>query len=247
MNAYSSVLRTLRARNVCETTISPPTSLTIADTEWVRQVVTNRALWVSPQSNFTIKRLGMFCNFADGLVFANANERLNVTLHTQAFTRLQVGTSITMVSGAKAATGVGFTGNISQNTILRVPYSGTEYQYVICADDPSTDTDVDLTDYAEANVTGASLVKLVALPNYHRLDFTRISELNYMYDIDEFVSPLAFASAAATDMVMWCEVNQTEFNYYKSSIDFLTRSVSPDYDGDAVHFDLVVEVEYTPQ
>lgn len=238
----------MRARNVYEGAISPPATLTIASADWLPQILNKRGNLMSINSNLVLKRLGVFANFADGFVFANASERINLALDTHAYTRdVIAGGDMSFTLGSKAVTGTGFAGNIFDGNILVVPYAGTEVQYYIVDGDPSDDNNLDVTDYAEKDVVAAPLVRLLSLPNYELLDYTRISELNYMWNVDEFISPLAFASAATTDVVITVRVNQTSLNFGASDIDFLTKSISDTYDGDMVHIDVVGDIEYTSQ
>ena len=246
MNQYSSVCRTMRARNVFEGAISPPADLTIASADWLPQILNKRGNLMNINGNFVIRRLGVFANFADGFVFANAAERLNLFLSSQAYTRTVIGGGdLSMTLGSKAVTGTGFAGNIFDQNILAVPYAGTETQYYIVDGNPADDNNLDVTDYAEKDVVAAPLTKLTSLPNYERLDYTRISELNYMWDVNEFISPLAFASVLATDVVITVYVNQNSLNFGDSDITFLTKSISDTYDGDIAHFDVVGDIEYT--
>jgi hypothetical protein len=247
-NKYASVLRSFRARNLCEVAIAPPADLTILSSDWLPQILNKRQNLLHIQSNFTIKRLGIFCNFADGFVFKNAWERLNVTIHTHAYARAVVtGATIDLVTGVKAATGAGFTGNLFDDNVIMVPYAGDQYQYFILDGDPADDNNLDLTDYPEADTLSAPVYLLTSLPSYETFDFTRISELNYMYEADEFITPVGFAGPTMTDLVMRVSVNQGSLAYGASDIEFLTKSISTEYEEDVAHFDLVGDVEYTAQ
>lgn len=247
-NKYSSILRTVRARNVYEGVIAPPADLTIVSGDWVQQVLQDRANIQSVQSNFILRRLGIFSNFADGLVFKNANERINVRIFAQAYTRTLLTGTLQTTVGSKAVTGVGtsFTTEVFTQDILAIPASGDQYSYHIVDGDPADDFNLNLTDYAEYNAITPAY-KLISQPSFVQFNYRHISELNYMYEIDEFFSPLQFATPALTDIVILAAINQSSLNFSASDIDFLTKSISTDFVDDVVHFDVVAELEFTRQ
>jgi hypothetical protein len=88
MNNNGGLERTFVARKVLEHTISPPNNLAIADAEWTDQLFygleginTLSAFQIFNQdANMFIKSIGLYCNFADGLVFHTPEYRINARL-----------------------------------------------------------------------------------------------------------------------------------------------------------------------
>jgi len=251
MNQYASSLRSFRARNLFETTITPPNDLTVAYASCKRQVLNRYQPLVNIQSNLLVKRLGVFSNFADGLVFKNNAFPLGVTLSVAAYTRTLLAASFfNIAAGSKAVAGSGFTG-LTNNTILMLAVHGSapSWQYFILDGDPASDNAMTFTDYSDTTGNDPGLMyKLTVVPGSAFFYYSWISELNYMYEIDKFLTPLAYGSAGMTDLVIQVFLNQGLGRDYYDSHDttFLTKSVDTAFAASAVHFDVVADLEYTP-
>jgi hypothetical protein len=251
MNQYGSTVRTFRARNLFETTITPPNDLTVASATCKRQVLNREQYQLNIQSNLIIKRLGVFCNFADGLVFKSSAWPLNVSMFATVYQRTLVAGSFNVTAGSKAVTGVGLSAFADQDRILL--YCGASpltRQYFIVDGTPASDNAMTLTDYSDITAVNPGLMyKMTAIVGTSggTLNFPSIRELNYMYEVDQFWSPLLLGSPLMTDMLITVLLNNGLTKQFDSSdTPFLTKSVDTSFAASAVAFDVVADVEYTP-
>lgn len=245
MNKYSSYLESFRARNVYETTISPPNDLTLDAASFVGQVLNRRRNFISPNSTIFLHGLGVFCNFADGLVLKNANTRIPLDVLVVSYTR------------GTAQNGVGqFSANNKNVTVtdssLFTPglpvildrlrqLNDHDVEYNICTGITDATT-ITVADYPLYSASATSRVYPLAVAGTLNTNFqtTDARELNYMYSRNAFFSPVQILSAAVTEVVMFVSPVLVP-----NDVVFLTKSVSTDFDGDALHVDVIGEVEYT--
>lgn len=251
-NLYNSSVYHITARNVLEKSINPPVNLTIdADpVEFVWQIARdthgNTNVW-NKNTNMFIREVGIFCNFADGLVFQTALNGFEIQLfYAPVYKSAALAGNATFDTTAlKNVTGVGdsFSTDFIKHDII---LDANDYPYLV-AETPLVDNSLDVTDYIRADSGG----------DYYKASFnftlpvallTDIRQLNTMYTLNKYVdvasqialiSPTLQTPDLALLIVDLHAVNTDE------DISFLTKSVSTDFVGDPVIFDVILGVEFT--
>lgn len=209
-NRYGSANRILRARNVAEKAMPAPgaTDLTVATADFVRQIFNLKDSIFDLNTNFRLRRIGVFSNFADGLVFANPDERLDVIVQAVAArSRIALsGTSVQTTFGSKNVVGVGTSFNtelIEGDTLRITDVSGNYPRYYELSATPAGALAATLTDYSKTTQTvniGSGRVTKLALDNAGAKIYTieDISELNFLYDIEHFFDPATYFASNVT-------------------------------------------------
>jgi hypothetical protein len=255
MNKYSSIERVLTARNLFEGTISPPNDFTLTPVTGFQQLVNNpfspNAIdesYISRNTSFTIRKVGLFCNFADGLVFKNPWQnirlRISVGLYYESST---VAGTIVKVNNSKTVTGAGFV-PLAPDTLAPGDIISLFPEEFHIIDTITDDNNATLTDYPFYDDPAGAWTKLEnndAGGDIY-IDYFKIRELNYFHDIDFNYSPQLFTGLSGTSQ--WVIIKAQIF--YDNSvtdpdIDFLTKTIDTSYDQDLVHFDAKLLVEYT--
>lgn len=251
MNKYASQSRVFRARNVVEGgALAPPADFTMTSAMIKTQLLQpDRTLNLN--GNFNVQQVGVFCNFADGLVFKDARYRLDVLITARTF--VQAGADLTGVLTfdpstknvtAPAGTGAFLAELVAGDYISIIAPGFKEYAIV------NTITNNDLLalrDYPFLSPPGLLYTarKLTASGGTASAFLIRdISELNYFHACDAFLSPNAFSVAAATDILMTATIQQRVNGGGAISIPFLTKGIDVAFTND-VFFDIVANVEYT--
>jgi len=249
MNKYASQSRVFRARNVVEGgALAPPADFTMTAAMIKTQLLQpDRTLNLN--GNFTVQQLGVFCNFADGLVFKDARYRLDVLITARTF--VQAGADLTGVltfdPSTKDVTAVGgaFLAEIVPGDYISIIASGFK-EYAI-VDSRTNNNLMALRDYPFLSPPGLAYTarKLTASGGTVSSFLIRdISELNYLHACDAFLSPSAFSTAAATDVLMTATILQRVNGGGALSIPFLTKGIDVSFTNN-VFFDIVANVEYT--
>lgn len=242
-NKYNSNLRTYRARNVYESTITPPNDFTIAQANWVPQLFRpHDFLGVGSDfdyplsSNLIIKRLGLFCNFADGLVWASPTVRLDLLVLVYGMIPVTRTGVVTFTVDSKTVTGVGtnFVGQFTPNGFILDPATMTPYK-IRSITNPAT---MVLTDYAlftSAGVQATSLTGTIA----SGVMLHQMAEFNYMYDLEHFFS---VASLPGISILI---PQVTIYNSGNNALNLYTISIDTTYGGKNILFDVVADFEIT--
>lgn len=247
MNRYGSIEKTFWARNVYQGTfaVAPPADLTILNTDWHQQFLFNKYTLldaVSINTNIFVKNVGVFCNFADGLVFKTEIDVIDLAI--QAFVIAPVAPpvvgTITLSPASRAVTGVGFA-PLLPGSIIR---SGL-YTYIVEA--IADDNNATLTDFPKNTLVGAAWAQWGATGPSVVINCTDIRSLNQFIPVERFLSPVAFS---VTDpsfllMLMVFDINQIT-GTTAHNVTFLTKSIDPAFAGDVVTMDVGITLEYTP-
>lgn len=241
MNPYASVINTLRARNMFEGTISPPNDFTIGGTNWETQILNVRRNLVSPNGNFFIRSMGLFCNFADGLVLSGAAMQMTALFRASARNRTTPSVAATWSATSKTITCVSAGFAINDRVILMSDgtpgHVNTQYGIVKTIPDAASLT---LSDYPLANNGGnATITKLTSATAVEtgtvRLD---ARELNLLYAREVFFSPVLLTSSPTTELLIEVQATTVNMTWY-------TKSINTSFDGDNIFWDVQSDVEYT--
>jgi hypothetical protein len=258
MNTNFSYNRLMKAVNVLSnsafTQIHPPNPFTISDPDWVRGVVPlippDNAITphfgeaINHQGNVIIRSFGLYCNFADGLVWFAPDNRIHAKLvYFPSARSIRTGT-LTFTAGSRAVLGVGtsFTTELAVGDIIMTPPAPvtaieTTGEYAVV--DVITDNfNLVLTTAARRTAAGVDFYRLGGGFGGDFFDIYDIMQFNTMYPFDKFFDYRSFLGAGVTDVVMFVDV----FN----DVIFHTASIDPAFDGANVMIDAHVEVEYTP-
>ena len=272
-NKYGSNVRTYVARNLIWNglhqfevvpttpslyTLAPPATLPVnndtghtagkQDDMFFRNQIRNRLTptgqsW-NHKSNLNVKRMGVFSNFADGLVLSNTDTRLSLILTTYTATITQYTGSVPFVTGHNYITGAtglsslpiiaGDGSCISDNALIENASIYTCYV--------TSDTAAQLSDFAFSSVTNTKVYG-VNLANPQTYYLNSIPALNTLYDTEIFlrsgIDAAAYTAGARTIIMAQLALEgATVYNFYTKTIDTtLTYNVS---------FDAVLEIELTP-
>lgn len=243
-NEYFGVSRQFIAKDVHNGAISPPSDFTIpipAAGGFATTIVDIDQNSLDPDSNVIISRVGLFSNFADGLVKKTACDRLLVGFTARSFSGdspdddLTGTMNITACSKAVVGVGASFDTELADGNY----FAAGSYVFKVNGA-PGGANAMNIHWWPPQSLAGTTGTKLtqIGTQTFRRVEIT---ELNMFVPVNEFLMPstTGFSSVAATRMVLEAEfLNST-------ALDYLTKSISTAYDQDICHFDLIVELLYT--
>lgn len=233
-NKYFSVERRVWAAAVAQDTLAVPAVITI-NTVAPKFFSINQAK-INPNSNMVISRLGLFSNFADGLVWRLLNDRIWIACTAYAFNS---GSDITGVSnpagGTQTINGVGtqYTTDLAVNDYI------TNGFWIWKVSSITNDTTLSVREWIEFSGANQTIRKLTTLGTDVLLPF-QIRTLNDMYDCNEFIQPAQFATSAVGFMAIEATLALAD-----AATEFLTDSINPAFNGDVCHFDVSMDLEFT--
>jgi hypothetical protein len=246
VNRYDSTERRIVARNVYEGTIAPPADLSIAAGSWVQQPFhvgynyLGGAIY-SSEGNLFLKRVGLFSNFADGLVPKTPARSLIVRIEPgRYFVNPTPAGSVTFTAGSKTVTGIGttFTADLPAGSIVQ---SQSNYIYRVASlDGVNPDTVAYLSDYALYTEPGVIYNCLTsAVSAIYALSFG-FRTLNEMVPVEKYM-PVSSIGAVGTKIILQAAVSSSD----GGNMDFLTKSIDSLFAGDTAFFDVQAEIEYS--
>lgn len=239
-NKYFSKERRFWSKDLYNAAINPPNNFTIAASGFNRRILSIDISLLSPQTNIIVQKMGLFSNFADGLVWGDNSMRIFGSATARAFTfgDTFTGTSVTVTAGSKTITGVG----TAFQTQLDDGDYFTDGVWIYHTDgEPATQTQLTVRDWPEQNraaVPANTFRKLTEVGN-DLVTRVELNLLNEMMPIDEFITPSAFGTAV-TD-VIGVEIDISNFE----QLAFLTKAVSTSFAGDTCSFDVAADLEFT--
>lgn len=235
-NKYGSIVRTYTVRNMYEDTLSPGTDITVPHTSPTRSVPFF-PLHANKETNFSVKRVGVFSNFADGLVFANPENRLSVFMRFFAYT-LAESYEVQLTYGNKAVTTIG-TPNWTPGSDLVISIEGIHRRI-----NPTAAGTGNLLDYWDGGSNTFDARNLATPSGGATYTAMAISTLNCMYDVVELAEPFSFGFGIDYDTIDM-EVALNVVPGGVGTTDFLTNIIDASFTGESVYFDVVTEVEFT--
>lgn len=248
MNSYGSSIRTFTARNVLETVMPlSPAALTIAVNDWVPQIFetgqrtgTGGTSQIIQASNLILRRIGLFCNFADGLIFRTpyANPVITITAVPYSVSATPFTGTVNVLATSKSVDGVGtqfITEGLVAGSVIRI--GGRLYTL---AANPSAETGLGcltLTDYAHT-ANNASVYQVNVNAQVWSGAFRWINNLNYMYERESF-SAISLLAGNLSNYFLRASVSQA------ASADYMTNTVDTSFEDAPVIFDVVADFEIT--
>jgi hypothetical protein len=251
-NKYSSNVRTYLARNLvwnsgsCAAytpyTLSAPNDLTFGGNDFVTQVLrgglANGAPDWNTAGNIIIRKMGVFCQFADGLVPTNTINRLQLNLYAQVFQSSSITGTAQFTKNSNIVSGTSLTSLGSADLILDSAsiLSANAYKFVV-----KSASSVQLSDYALRNATNSNIYAATQTADPFWFYSVRIPVLNTMFDT-EIIFQNSIAAGATTKAPLILATLATEPD---GNFTFYTKNLDTDFNGLPVTFDAVVELEVT--
>lgn len=241
MNRYGSSIRFLQARNCFEGIISPPNDLTIAFGDWQEQLFTTVQLQ-NPNANFTIKSLGINSNFADGLIFKEPEDRVDIIVISRGLVHgAAITGTVNLTEGDKTLSGGGttqfVTDGVSAGDFLLI--GGRLYLVASVTDEDN----LELSDYAKLTAAAQTCRETTLAGSFSFL-FENTSMFNFMHPVEEFIPLTSLLGSEADSVVITAKVNQNFDSVNRHSVSFLTKTINTDFDGDKIYIDVIGEFEF---
>lgn len=191
------------------------------------------------ESRISIKRAGLFCNFADGLVQQMDASRISMTISAVLYsaTTLGVGHTMKIWVGSNQITGPHLDVDVAAGDVVYDIVNGVPHfiqSAAAIAGGPAY-----ITDYSLYPTTPD--IGIIILSPVNIIDFTisNVATLNTMYETEIF---MPYTKGANQQMLLSCQLAIQG----GASYSFYTKSIDPLFNGSPVSFDSVIEVEVTP-
>lgn len=197
---------------------------------------------VSENTNIIIVRTGNFSNYADGLVLKEAGDFIHVKFRAFAFTLGAVlSGTVTFNAGTKSVTAGAGTGAFVAEAPAGTRITDGVYVYevaqVINNDSLLTREYIPV---GSAPATPKRVATQVGTDNSFRL--IELNMLNTFVPVEDFIVPSSFLAAGITSIDLIGVEAQV---FVPVNYEYLTTSISADFHGETVFFDLPVDLEYT--
>lgn len=246
-NKYASKIRTIYLPNTLETTIAPPANLTFPTSSttqsfWINVANSAAAAELNQNSSLSVLRVGLFCNFADGLVLATPGIRPRVTLSASAWTLgSAIAGNVATTRGSKTITGTGtdFTTDLSGGDTVRFSAGilTDTGNYLMKIASIAGSTTATMSNYAPKTLAGAT-VNPLSFVDIDVMKDIEIPKLNCFVEVNQFLRPLS-ALSATPDLI------SISGNIDVAGVEYHTKTVDTSFSGDTATFDLLAEIEYT--
>lgn len=244
-NKYASILRTYTTRNFAEQALTVGSDVVIpAGSLASIRVVPEFSGDVNPETNFLPRRIGVFSNFADGLVLKTPANRIDVSCAFNAYNYAQAYT-LGLTYGSKAVTvSSGTSGWSAGNTYtVEITVDSLYSRTVVMLIDATGAATGNLRDYWCYDATGNNAAKNLSFVSADTFyTHKNISALNCMYDINEFAEPFQFSGAIDYEAIALRVVLNFDPAH---TTEFLTDIIDTAFNGEKVFFDVVTEIEFT--
>lgn len=252
-NKYFSKQTRLISRGIIESPISPPAAFQIAASNNYRAMLPLDVDYINQQAIPNINGIGLFSNFADGLV-PNARQmpmQLNYNVHTFNAGTQKAGTLVGSTTSFITITGIGtafLTDFVNGDYILvqgwRNPLLFTSGHFILKVALVNDDTHLTVYGYnGFAIVNGSTYKKLTRISTVGKLDITEVNTLNEIYPTSSSNFRYAFSTAPA---LVYYGIEATVYFPNTSGYEYLTKSIDTSYVGDQCYFDYAMDFEYTP-
>jgi hypothetical protein len=282
-NKYNSNIRTLVAKNIVwdsefayATHIAPeglktlaaPAALTLLNADMVEQPfqanwgsgsnINARTAWL-PESNITLKSVGIFANFADGLVLSNISRRLVIEINSYIvslgeFIPANIATMVDFTYDSNEVTGTDLDKLEADPGQPSFIYDGTspapENSNIYTMYDVAVDgSSARLSDFAYRGVGSIPYVQKLAILSTTALPGIRVPALNNLYAQEKFLlssTPRGLSASASQFNILTAKISILPYEQDEDGFDFYTDVIDTGFNTKPVTFDAVMEVEVTP-
>jgi hypothetical protein len=248
MNKYGSHVKAFRARNVVEGTLAPPGDFSITSANIFTQVLQPERS-ININSNFSVQQVGVYSNYADGLVIKDPRYRLDVFITARSYIQAAVDLTgvLTFDPSTKNVTAVGgaFLAELAAGDFISIIAAGFK-EYAIVNSVTNNNLLV-LRDYPYLNPAGLLYTARRLAPSGGTASavlYRDVSELNQMNQVEQFLTPTLYSVAAATDIVLTGSILQRVGAGGPITIPFLTKSIDVTFTN-SIYFDIMANIEYT--
>lgn len=198
---------------------------------------------LNDDSNFIVRNVGLFSNFADGLVWKHPERQLFARINVKTWSldaTVFTGTNFTSEGSTFAVTGTGT--NFAAEGMSAGDYF-TDSDYIYKAGAAITATSIETVNPVPMQKTSSPLTLLKKLTQVGSTEIRReieISELNSLIPYDEYFTP-GLVAGADFDAVS-LEVSLTSNTV---ALEFLTDSIDPAFNSNDITFNFCADLEYT--
>lgn len=258
MNAYGSAIRTYIAANVIEESFTPPNQLDLTNSNIRPQLFQmggstyNNVLASSGhddwniESNFVLRRIGLFSNFADGFVYLAPCVRPSIRLRAFPWTvNAALPGTVTFTPATRSLVGTLTTWNTPGPGKLTVGAYYSLNGHLIQISAVAGDTTATATQYAglvsQVAIVGGMLSSITIFPT----DFVEnvipcINTFNYMYEQERFFpAALMHVGFTPTNIALLATLEFTD------TVSLGTKSIDTAWAGSVATFDVVADIEIT--
>ena len=268
-NRYNSTLRSFMARNIIQQAnanpalfdlfaMNAPTAITIAtvggNSPYVKQPF--RANWGNIvgwnlNSNCNIKRVGIYSNFADGLVFEGKNSRLALRISASVLQIVDYnvpGGTVTVTANSPYITSVGVdlsvlcASHYFLDGTLNLGVSTLYHTYNEAAGAAR------LSDYSDRTYTASDDFPLVTVVKNVNFPVIQLPAFNTMFDLEQYVNLNTYALTLVPTGVKNTVILSAEVLLLPGDGDGMvlsTNTIDTSFNTQYVSFDAMIDVETT--
>jgi hypothetical protein len=238
-NRYGSVLRSFTIRNIYEAVLTTGTDIVIPQNQ-LNRTVSDFSYNTHQETNFIARKIGIFSNFADGLVWKNPADRADLTTDFLVFEYADSYTvNVTYGSRAITASAAVWPALTNISIAIDLPNNLTGV-FIISTATTSTGTLEDYWSYpTNPNLAARNLTQIGAFETW---TMKNLSLLNCMYEYNEFAQPFVIGQGNSYDIIAMRVALNADTNHTTT---FMTNTIDSSYDSEKVYFDIVTEIEFT--
>jgi hypothetical protein len=243
---YNSIKKRIISQSVYETNLVAGTDITIP-VDGFKSVLLRIPIGdYNHRSNIRVHNVGIFSNYADGLVFKHPYNYIAAGYRFYRMGSSPFTGDITYDMDDKTVTGAGtsFTTEVFPNDVL-IQYSGSivgnyDLSAVGVVDSITNNTALELTSYPVTPNNPAINSGVLTPLLDSQVRTIDISTLNQMYTLGDYINPID-VSGAGEYIILRSEIDIHE------PLVFSRDAISADHDGETVYFEVHVDLEYTPR
>ncbi len=260
MNQYGSAIRTYIASNVIEKAFTPPNDLALVDADVRQQFFQMGGSIINPaypfvtglddwnlQANFSIRRCGLFSNFADGFVYLSPSVRPSIAIRAFPWKNgTAVPGTVSMTAGTRTLVGVGTSWATPGPGLLTVGNYYAINGHIMIVDAIASDNAASVTQYDKLiSATGIPLLSTMyavtggGTAGYIQNMLPCIDTLNYMYEADRFEPIAQVTLTGYTHIALLAILN------LHGGITLGTKSIDTAWAGAVASFDIKADLEIT--
>lgn len=248
-NKYSSAIRRIWAKGIDEVVIHPPADLVfpanLAFNSNTQMFIFPQE-WINKDSIVKVHSLGLFSNFADGLVYEASNASLQMVITAIG----AINQKLVSSHGACVSTTKQIVGNVADHfdtdladgifISIMAGWPSLDETYVYRVDGaPPDNFHANITSYPIVTTSGSPVYKLQTMSGSAGASKPfDIRELNVMHPCEYIINPQGVSSTPYTSLILL-------LGYRCADISFLTKSIDTAYDGDTAVFDVAADIEIT--
>jgi hypothetical protein len=236
---YNSIRKIHISQAMQENTLVAATNISIPPLDWEDVLFDVYYREYNHLSNLRIHNIGIFSNFADGLVILNPETPLQVGYTVKRMTESAVlSGTVNCTPSNKTVTGIGtvFTAEISAGDVLCEETLGKPLPIGI-VDSVTNNTSLELTSYPLYISSGNPIVKLTE--DSQSTEYINVDTFNQMYRMEDYINP-ADLSGSGEIISIQARVD------HLATLDLARDAIASDFDGDTVFFTVHADLEYTP-